>query len=100
GLKSHVNLIPFNPWESSGFTGSTGKRLKVFERTLAAEGVSVSVRFSRGRDAGAACGQLALQGSGDAANPSATAPTGDSLPVLSSSQPPLASEGLSRAGGA
>ncbi len=63
GLKSHVNLIPFNPWEGSGFTGTAGKRLAAFEQALAGAGVSVSVRFSRGRDAGAACGQLALQGS-------------------------------------
>ena len=62
GLTSHVNLIPFNPWTDSGFTGTQRPRLAQFQRRLEARGVSVSVRFSRGRDAGAACGQLALQG--------------------------------------
>lgn len=62
GLTSHVNLIPFNPWQDSGFSGTPRGRLAEFESTLKQAGVSVSVRFSRGRDAGAACGQLALQG--------------------------------------
>ncbi len=62
GLTSHVNLIPFNPWTGSGFSGTQRPRLTEFQRRLEARGVSVSVRFSRGRDAGAACGQLALQG--------------------------------------
>ena len=61
-LNSHVNLIPFNPWTDSGFAGTPRARLTEFENTLKQAGVSVSVRFSRGRDAGAACGQLALQG--------------------------------------
>ncbi len=61
-LNSHVNLIPFNPWTDSGFSGTPRGRLADFENTLKQAGVSVSVRFSRGRDAGAACGQLALQG--------------------------------------
>ncbi len=69
GLTSHVNLIPFNPWTDSGFSGTPRGRLAEFERTLQAAGVSVSVRFSRGRDAGAACGQLALQGAGRKADP-------------------------------
>lgn len=87
GLKSHVNLIPFNPWEDSGFTGTAGKRLTAFERALAAEGVSVSVRFSRGRDAGAACGQLALQGSGDETAASPPLGDGGDLPLAGSALP-------------
>lgn len=67
GLTSHVNLIPFNPWTDSGFVGTPRERLARFRDRLAARGVSVSVRFSRGRDAGAACGQLALQGADAAA---------------------------------
>lgn len=67
GLTSHVNLIPFNPWTGSGFVGTPREKLTRFQARLAARGVSVSVRFSRGRDAGAACGQLALQGA-DAAS--------------------------------
>lgn len=59
-LRSHVNLIPFNPWQGSEFHSSTRTVLTRFQETLEAAGVSVSVRFSRGRDAGGACGQLAL----------------------------------------
>lgn len=64
GLKSHVNLIPFNPWPASGFRASPKARLDAFQRALEGAGVSVSVRFSRGRDAGGACGQLALRRGG------------------------------------
>ena len=62
GLTAHVNLIPFNPWGSSGFSSSPRATILRFEEILKKAGLSVSVRFSRGRDAGAACGQLALQG--------------------------------------
>ena len=61
GLVAHVNLIPMNPWEGSGFTESSESQLQAFYDTLAGRGVEVSVRRSRGRDAGAACGQLALK---------------------------------------
>jgi 23S rRNA (adenine2503-C2)-methyltransferase len=64
GLRSHVNLIPFNPWAGSGFRSSPRATIDAFATLLAGEGLSVSVRFSRGRDAGGACGQLALQNSG------------------------------------
>lgn len=60
GLKSHVNLIPFNPWGSSSFRSSPKARLTAFRERLETAGLSVSVRFSRGRDVGGACGQLAL----------------------------------------
>src|SRR5690606_24207344 len=61
GLTSHVNLIPFNPWPGSEFEETSPQRLEEFKSALSVAGVSVSVRFSRGRDAGGACGQLALQ---------------------------------------
>ncbi|WP_216325145.1 23S rRNA (adenine(2503)-C(2))-methyltransferase RlmN [Deinococcus aestuarii] len=61
GLVSHVNLIPMNPWDGSGFESSTEAQIQAFYDTLEARGVDVSVRRSRGKDAGAACGQLALK---------------------------------------
>lgn len=69
GLNAHVNLIPFNPWQASTFRSSPKRQLQAFQAVLERAGLSVSVRFSRGRDAGAACGQLALtrQGSAGAA---------------------------------
>ena len=60
GLLVHVNLIPFNPWGASAFTSSSRSDITTFQEILERAGISVSVRFSRGRDAGAACGQLAL----------------------------------------
>ncbi len=61
GLNSHVNLIPFNAWGASEFSSSSRTVIDTFRAELEARGVSVSVRFSRGQDAGAACGQLSLQ---------------------------------------
>jgi 23S rRNA (adenine2503-C2)-methyltransferase len=67
GLRAHVNLIPFNDWAGSGFEGSDRARIDAFRARLDGRGASVSVRFSRGQDTGAACGQLSLQGAGEAA---------------------------------
>ncbi len=61
GLKSHVNLIPFNAWGESDFRTSSRGVIGSFLQVLEDGGVSASVRFSRGQDAGAACGQLSLQ---------------------------------------
>ena len=61
GLRVHVNLIPFNPWPASGFTATPRAGLRAFEAVLTGAGVSTSIRFSRGRDTGGACGQLALR---------------------------------------
>ena len=61
GLVSHVNLIPMNQWDDSGFKGSSEAQIQKFFDALTAKGIPVSVRRSRGRDAGAACGQLALK---------------------------------------
>ena len=60
GLHSHVNLIPFNSWQASRFSSSSRSQIEAFKTRLEAGGASVSVRFSRGQDAGGACGQLAL----------------------------------------
>lgn len=64
GLRSHVNLIPFNPWPGSGFQASSREATEAFRRVLEQAGRSVSVRFSRGRDTGGACGQLSLRDGG------------------------------------
>lgn len=60
GLKTHVNLIPFNPWQASQFHSSSKAQIARFRARLEARGLSVSVRFSRSQDTGGACGQLAL----------------------------------------
>ncbi len=61
GLTVHVNLIPFNPWPASGFEATSRDGVRAFQERLVRAGVSTSVRFSRGRDTGGACGQLALR---------------------------------------
>ncbi len=60
GIRSKVNLIPFNPFPAAGFTGSSDATTRRFQEQLLAQGVHATVRQSRGRDIQAACGQLAL----------------------------------------
>jgi 23S rRNA (adenine2503-C2)-methyltransferase len=55
-----VNLIPYNPTEA-GFRGSTRAAVAAFRAALEAEGVTATVRLTRGRDIDAACGQLAAR---------------------------------------
>ena len=54
-----VNLIPWNPGELP-FQESNKDRIEEFRRVLTDRGVPAFVRYSRGRDVMAACGQLAL----------------------------------------
>jgi 23S rRNA (adenine2503-C2)-methyltransferase len=59
-LKSvKVNLIPWNPGELP-YRQSPPERIEEFRRILVDRGVPAFVRYSRGRDVMAACGQLAL----------------------------------------
>ena len=59
-LKSvKVNLIPWNP-EELPYRESSAERIEEFRRILVERGVRTFVRYSRGRDVMAACGQLAL----------------------------------------
>ncbi len=57
-VHAFVNLIPFNPIPYQSWGPSSPERIRDFERGLAARGVSVAVRETRGRDIDAACGQL------------------------------------------
>lgn len=54
-----VNIIEYNPVDGVPFTKSDENRLNAFGAYLAKEGVTVTVRRSRGKDIDAACGQLA-----------------------------------------
>jgi 23S rRNA (adenine2503-C2)-methyltransferase len=59
-LKSvKVNLIPWNPGELP-YRESSAEQIEEFRRILVDRGVPAFVRYSRGRDVMAACGQLAL----------------------------------------
>lgn len=54
-----VNLIPWNPGELP-YRESGPEQIETFRRILTDKGVPAFVRYSRGRDVMAACGQLAL----------------------------------------
>ncbi len=59
-LKSvKVNLIPWNPGELP-YKESNAEKIEDFRRILTDRGIPAFVRYSRGRDVMAACGQLAL----------------------------------------
>ena len=55
---AHVNLIPFNPVDGTPYEAPARKDVTRFKDAVAAEGVNVTVRDNRGREADAACGQL------------------------------------------
>jgi 23S rRNA (adenine2503-C2)-methyltransferase len=67
GIRSKVNLIPFNPFPGSGFAPPPPATVEAFKQRLLAAGLSASVRATRGRDIQAACGQLAAARQGAAA---------------------------------
>jgi 23S rRNA (adenine2503-C2)-methyltransferase len=54
-----VNLIPWNPGDLP-YRESAPEQIEEFRRVLTNKGVPAFVRYSRGRDVMAACGQLAL----------------------------------------
>jgi 23S rRNA (adenine2503-C2)-methyltransferase len=58
GIPAKVNLIPFNEWPGSEFRRPPLPVILAFQRTLLAAGVTTTVRWSKGEDIGAACGQL------------------------------------------
>jgi 23S rRNA (adenine2503-C2)-methyltransferase len=55
-----VNLIPWNPGELP-YRESSPERVEEFRRILTDKAIPAFVRYSRGRDVMAACGQLALK---------------------------------------
>jgi 23S rRNA (adenine2503-C2)-methyltransferase len=57
-FQAHVNLIPYNPIPGPEFRPSPPERIERFAAALEARGVPATIRGPRGRDIGAACGQL------------------------------------------
>jgi 23S rRNA (adenine2503-C2)-methyltransferase len=58
GFQTHVNLIPYNPIEDADFERPTPRDIKAFVDVLEQQHIAVSVRYSKGLGASAACGQL------------------------------------------
>jgi 23S rRNA (adenine2503-C2)-methyltransferase len=71
-LRVKVNLIPWNPGELP-YEKPDAARIEEFRRILADKDIRVFVRYSRGQDVMAACGQLALQESATAQDTSSLA---------------------------
>lgn len=58
GFQSHVNLIPYNPIDEADYQRPSDRRIETFQSLLQEHHIAVSVRYSRGLEANAACGQL------------------------------------------
>jgi 23S rRNA (adenine2503-C2)-methyltransferase len=61
GRRATVNLIPYNPVEGAAFARPDAQAAEHFRRELAAAGVVATVRWSRGLESDAACGQLRIR---------------------------------------
>jgi 23S rRNA (adenine2503-C2)-methyltransferase len=58
GFQTHVNLIPYNPISEVDYQRPNQQRIKNFTEVLQTAKIAVTVRYSRGLEANAACGQL------------------------------------------
>ena len=58
GFQSHVNLIPYNPISEVDYQRPSESRVQQFMDELKRHHIAVSVRYSRGLEKDAACGQL------------------------------------------
>ena len=58
GILCHVNLIPVNKVEETGFRESSRGSIEAFRQRLEKNGISATVRRKMGSDINAACGQL------------------------------------------
>lgn len=56
---SKVNLIEYNPIDDGEFQQASNAAIDMYVETLEKNGITVTVRRSRGKDIDAACGQLA-----------------------------------------
>ncbi|MBN1900423.1 23S rRNA (adenine(2503)-C(2))-methyltransferase RlmN [Candidatus Sumerlaeota bacterium] len=61
GVKCKINLIRFNEDEHIPYKGSSSGVVDKFREILTAKGYTVAVRYSKGQDIKAACGQLAAR---------------------------------------
>jgi 23S rRNA (adenine2503-C2)-methyltransferase len=60
GLPAHVNLIPHNAFAGNHLRPPSSERVRAFQRLVHEAGVRCLVRWPRGSEIAAACGQLAL----------------------------------------
>ena len=78
GIKSKVNLIPYNENPNRDILRPSEARVRAFRTYLVDHGVGCSVRTTRGLDISAACGQLGKGAQGiripEASEPAAVSP--------------------------
>lgn len=58
GIRCKVNLIPFNPWPGAPYGRPSEQDVEAFGAILRDAEYTVTIRYSKGEDIGAACGQL------------------------------------------
>jgi 23S rRNA (adenine2503-C2)-methyltransferase len=58
GVYAHVNLIPWNPFREGKFVRGEGPNADAFAAEARRAGVNATIRYSKGLDISAACGQL------------------------------------------
>jgi 23S rRNA (adenine2503-C2)-methyltransferase len=68
GMLCHVNVIPLNPTPAADYERPSEARINRFASILRDNGVTATVRYSRGVDIAAACGQLRAQHASSAAD--------------------------------
>lgn len=61
GLNVKINIIPLNPVGPSRLKAPETHQLEIFRDKIYKSGVRVMVRYSKGQDIAAACGQLVIQ---------------------------------------
>ncbi len=61
GFQNHVNLIPYNPIVEVDYKRPKREDVEAFAERLRDRHIATSVRYSRGLEADAACGQLRAQ---------------------------------------
>ena len=61
GLRVKVNLIPFNEHPGLEMKRPTQEKIEAFQKYLSKRGIPSPVRYSKGLDVSAACGQLAAK---------------------------------------
>ena len=61
GLLCHVNLIPLNKVDETGYTGSSRKRAEEIAAELTGSGIAATLRRELGSEIDGACGQLRLK---------------------------------------
>ena len=57
-LKVNANLIELNPFDGCQYEASSAHQIREFAEVLSRNGIDTVIRFKRGRNIKAACGQL------------------------------------------